>query len=183
MSDRPGRPTVELSLVPLPHHKLAPGESYPDAIVERGYEHWAITRNAEAVAQMLHNEFGSAVQTPSARCIRQWVHYYGWPVRADADWRSNQGKSLFVMQVQAVAAFRLGLQNLLLAATGGIPDPADAVIRLKAAELAIRLVEKGVIPLAAINPPIEDVDERMLSRPEREALANARIVQRRTEGA
>ena len=183
MNDRPGRPTVELSLVPLPHHKLAPGERYPDALVERGYEHWAVTRNAEAVAQMLCNEFGPEVQTPSARCIREWVHYYGWPVRADADWRSNQGKSLFAMQVQAVAAFRLGLQNLLLAATGGIPDPADALLRLKSAELSIRLVERGVIPLAAIEPPEELTDEGTLSRPEREALANERMARRRTEGA
>src|SRR5215217_9317468 len=163
MRNHTDRPTAERSLMPLPSQKLSPGESYPDAMVERGFEHWSVTRNAEAVAQMLRNEFGPEVRTPSARCIREWVHYHGWPARADNDWRSNQGKTLFEMRVQAVAGFRLGLQNLLLAATGGIADPAEAVIRLKAAELSIRLVERGVIPLAAIEPPIEDVDESTLT--------------------
>jgi hypothetical protein len=181
MSDRTDHPTGELSLVALPPHKLAPGESYPDAMVERGFDHWSMTRNAEAVAQLLRTEFGPEVRTPSARCIREWVHYHGWPARADHDWRSNQGRTLFEMRVQAVAGFRLGLQNLLLAATGGIPDPADAVVRLKAAELAIRLVERGVIPLAAIEPPTADVDERTLSRPEREALAGERMARRRQQ--
>jgi hypothetical protein len=78
----------------------------------------------------------------------------------------------------------LGLQNLLLAATGGIPDPADAVIRLKAAELSIRLVEKGVIPLAAIEPPQEaTTDESQLSRAQREARAGERMAQRRRAGS
>jgi hypothetical protein len=181
MHDHTDHSTAERSLVPLPSHKLSPGESYPDAMVERGYEHWSVTRNAEAVAQMLRNEFGPEIQTPSARCIREWVHFHAWTARADDDWRTNQGRNLFEMRAQAAASFRLGLHNLLLAATGGIPDPADAMIRLKAAELAIRLVERGVIPLAAIEPPTENVDTSRLTRAEREALAMARMAERKAQ--
>jgi hypothetical protein len=179
MPHHPDRPTAEHSLVPLPRPTLAPGESYPDPMVEHAYEHWSVMRNAEAVAQMLRNEFGPEVRTPSARCIRDWVHFYAWPARADNDWRRNQGKALFELRAQAVAGFRLGLQNLLLAATGGLPDPADAATRLKAAELSIRLVERGVIPLAAIEPPTEDIDESHLTRAEREARAAERMTERR----
>ena len=73
---------------------------------------------------------------------------------------------------------RLGLQNLLLAATGAFKDdPQDGAIRLKAAELAIRLVERGVIPLT-VHPPMEAVDTSNLSREEQEAQARASLVRR-----
>ncbi len=162
------------SLVPLPSRPLAPGEAYPDAIVERSFELWSVTRNAEAVAHMLREELGPEVTSPSARQIRHWVHYHGWTARADEDWRTHQGRNLFELQAQAVAAVRLGLQNLLLAATGAFAgDPHDGMLRLKSAELAIKLVERGVIPLT-VQPPHQPRDTSNLSREEREAL-NARI--------
>jgi hypothetical protein len=150
---------------------LAVGEAYPDFVIERCYELWATCRNAEATAHMLAEELGPETQAPSARRIREWVHFRAWTARADEQWRQHHGRDLFELQAQAVAALRLGLQNLLLAAAGAFADnPQDGAIRLKSAELAIKLVEKGVIPLA-IQPPEEAVETSTLSRAEKEAKA------------
>jgi hypothetical protein len=175
-------PNTPSTIVPLPSQALAPGESYPDAVVERAYELWAVTRNAAAAARMLreelHAELGPQVTTPSERQLRAWTHYHGWTARADEDWRRHQGRNLFELQAQAVAAVRLGVQNLLLAASGAFADnPQDGVIRLKAAELAIRLVERGVIPLS-VQPPESIVDTSDLPRDEQEARARKMLVQR-----
>lgn len=168
----------EFAIVPLPSRPLAPGEPYPDSMVERSFELWSTCRNAEAVAQMLRAELGPEVTTPSARQVRHWAIFHGWTARADDDWRRTQGRSLFELQAQAVAAVRLGLQNLLLAASGAFQDnPHDGAIRLKAAELAIRLVERGVIPLS-VQPPMEAVAASNLSREEQEAQARANLVRR-----
>lgn len=161
----------EFAVVPLPVRALAPGESYPDVVVERSYELWAVTRNAEAVAHMLRDELGPEGPTPSARQIRQWAHFHAWTARADNDWRQHQGRNLFELQAQAVAAVRLGLQNLLLAAAGAFKDdPHDGAIRLKSAELAIKLVEKGIIPLS-VHPPEPPAANENEPREVREALA------------
>ena len=179
---RTPRPDRASALVPLPARPLAPGESYPDAVVERAFELWAVTRNAAATARMLreelHAELGPQVTTPSERQIRAWTHYHGWTARADEDWRRHQGRNLFELQAQAVAAVRLGVQNLVLAASGAFADnPQDGGIRLKAAELAIRLVERGVIPLS-LQPPEPAVDTSDLPRDEQEARARRILVQR-----
>lgn len=168
-AEQPERLASEL--VPLPARPLAPGDAYPDFVVERGYELWSVCRNAEATAHMLAEELGPDVQSPSARRVREWVHYHAWTARADEDWRQRQGRNLFELQAQAVAAVRLGMQNLLLAAVGAFKDdPQDGAIRLKSAELAIRLVEKSVIPLS-VQPPAEAADTSHLDRAEQEALA------------
>jgi len=166
-------------LVVLPVRPLAPGESYPDFVVERAYELWATCRNAEATAHMLAEELGPGVPSPSARRVREWTHYHAWTARADDDWRAHQGRNLFELQAQAVAAVRLGIQNLLLAASGAFRDnPQDGAIRLKSAELAIKLVEKGVIPLSVL-PPAEAADTSHLDRAAKEALALEGIVRQK----
>jgi hypothetical protein len=176
-------PSPPATIVALPSRPLAPGESYPDLVVERAYELWSVTRNAAAAARMLqeelHAELGSQVMTPSERQVREWVHFHAWTDRADEDWRRHQGRNLFELQAQAVAAVRLGVQNLLLAASGAFAEnPQDGVIRLKAAELAIRLVERGVIPLS-VQPPEPAVDTSNLPRDAKEARARKLLVQRR----
>ncbi len=163
------------TLVPLPSRPLAVGDPYPDFVVERAYELWSVCRNAEATAHMLAEELSPGVPSPSARRIREWVHFHAWTARADNDWRTHQGRSLFELQAQAVGAVRLGLQNLLLAAAGAFKDdPQDGMLRLKSAELAIKLVERGVIPLS-VQPPAEAADTGTLSREEKEARAMAGI--------
>ena len=172
---------VRGTIVPLPSRSLAPGEAWSQEIVASAFVLWASCRNAEATARMLTDELreaGHTGPTPSARTIRQWTDYHQWRRQADVAWREHKARDLFELQAQAVAAVRVGLQNLLLAATGAFADsPQDGVIRLKAAELAIRLVERGVIPLSA-QPPEEAIDISHLSRDEQEARARALNVQR-----
>src|SRR5665648_210625 len=57
------RRDTDLAIVPLPSRPLAPGEPYPDSMVERSFELWSTCRNAEAVAEMLRQELGPEVTT------------------------------------------------------------------------------------------------------------------------
>ena len=174
------RRDTDRAIVALPQRHLLPGEAWSEEIVTRSFALWAFTRNAEATARMLENELreaGHQGPTPSARTIRHSIDYHGWRRDADAHWREHRHRDLFELQAQAAAAVRIGLTNLLLASAGAF-EPTEALVRLKAFELASRLFERGVSPLMP-EPPTEAVDTAQLSRQEREALAAEHIAQRK----
>ncbi len=160
------------ALVPLPVRPLAPGQAWSQEIVASAFLLWASCRNAEAAARMLEHELraaGHTGPTPSARTIRHWIDYHQWRQQADAAWREHKARDLFEVQAQAVAAVKIGLTNLLLAASGAFAEnPQDGALRLKSAELAIRLVERGVIPLS-VDPPADAIDTSGWSREQKEA--------------
>ena len=172
----------ELAVVPLPARALAPGAAWSQEIVASAFLLWASCRNAEATARMLANELrdaGHTGPTPSPRTIRHWIDYHQWRQQADAAWREHKARDLFELQAMVLAAVRVGLQNLLLAASGAFKDdPQDAAIRLKSCELAIRLIERGVVSLS-VEPPKDAIDTSGWSREQKEAHYSALLTRGR----
>lgn len=126
-------------------------------VVERCYELWSTVggRNAEATVLKLQEECADdePISVPTSRTVRRWAAFHAWQVRADADFQQHHGRELHELQVMTLAAVKVGIQNLLLAGLGGFDNnPGAGVIRLKASELATRIVERGVLPLMPAIP-------------------------------
>jgi hypothetical protein len=117
----------------------------------------------------------------SVTTIRNWARTENWSGQSDDVWRSGGKRTIYELRRGALGIAILSLQTNRDAQTGGLDhlEPWQGALRLKASELGMRLVERGVIALQAFDPPQDDQDTSDLSLQEREAEASARIVQDR----
>jgi hypothetical protein len=77
-----------------------------------------------------------------------------------------------------------GGEQILAAQTGAFDEnPAAGLVRLKATEIGLRQLERGVISLEAEAPEENVDDDAGLTRAEREARAGERMAQRKQDRA
>jgi hypothetical protein len=108
-------------------------------------------RNAEATRRRYQDEAEPDAPIPSARTIR--THF---------------------------AAIQAGLEILLLAGAGAFDDnPAAGMVRLKAVDIALRAVERGVFPLIPSPPQEARRDWSTLTLEEREAFMRDELQSRK----
>ena len=164
------------TVVPLPSLVPAPPE-----IVERAYELWSTVagRNAAATRRLLDSEAEAGDAVPTDRAIRKWATEHGWHERADLQLRETAGRTVFELGVKW-RALLLGAADVLLAAqTGGYAGrEMEGALAVKASEIALRQIERGILPLEVELPP-KPVDTSQMTRAEKEAYAQSQLIQRK----
>lgn len=158
------------------------GVECPQELKDTAFSLYAIVCNHDAAAvERLLLERLPDEPIPTARTIRRWAKAEGWAGQSDAIWRSNGKRTIYELRRAMVGNAILGQQIHRDVMTGAYDakDPWVVAARLKAAEQSNRLLERGVIALAAFDPPSDDQDTRELPIQEREALAAARLVEDR----
>jgi hypothetical protein len=126
---------------------------------------------------------GTGTPVPSQQTIGGWARDEGWAAEADELWRSHRQTALAMMQTLSMGnlgASLLVIRDILLREDGG--DLGVVAAKLKAAELNGRFVER-LAWLQTIEPPAREVDTSQMTRAEREAYNQARLVQRHRKGA
>jgi hypothetical protein len=173
----------ESALVPVPQHAPARFEPWPQDVQERTFYLWSTlgARNGSRTALLLARELGEDASIPTPSTIRRWAHDSAWAAKADADLERSHGRSVYELQVGWLAALRLAQQTLLDGMAGALDEaPHAGIARLKAAEIALRTIERaGLLAMLPQRLEPEREDESHLSRAEREALAGERMAARR----
>jgi hypothetical protein len=168
------------TIVSLPSLVPAPPE-----ILERAYELWSTVggRNAAATRRLMEAEAEDGDPVPTDRAIRKWARESAWAVRADRELPETKDATLYELGVKWRALI-LGSADVLLAAqTGGYAGrEMEGALAVKASEIAMRQVERGVVPLV-VEPPVKPVDTSALPREEKEAHARSLLVRRKGKGA
>jgi hypothetical protein len=152
----------------------------PADVMERAYELWSTVggRNAAATRRLLEQEAEDGDMVPTDRAIRKWAQQHGWAVRADRDVGQTKDQTLYELGVKWRALVLGSADVFLRAQTGGYAGrEMEGALAVKASEIAMRQVEKGVIPLL-VKPPEIEIETDDLSREEREALARQALVRR-----
>jgi hypothetical protein len=164
------------TVVPLPSLVPAPPE-----ILERAYALWSTVggRNATATRRLLEAEAEDGDAVPTDRAIRKWATEHGWHERADLHLRETAGRTVFELGVKW-RALLLGAADVLLAAqTGGFAGrEIEGALAVKASEIALRQIERGVLPLV-VEPPAQAIDTSSMTRAELEAHNKRQLIQRR----
>lgn len=162
-------------LVPIRADVRVRGHTYAPDVIERCYALWAFrcARNCRAVARMYAAEAPDGEPVPVFSTIHKWALADNWEQRRRDDFARNHGESLYDMQLDALANMRLHLDTIADAQAGAFDDnPAAGIVRLKAGELAGKLVDRGILPLAPKPQVPETIDEDK-PRDQREAEALA----------
>jgi hypothetical protein len=171
--------TTSLEVIRAAPERPARFEAYPPEVMRRAYEVWSTIagRSGARVVRVLAREYGEEVALPTPSTVNRWASEEAWASRATADLHQSQGKSLYELQVAWLAAVQGAVDVILDAETGAYDgDPAAGAIRLKAAELAMRPVERGVISLVPSAPPPSELEDvSALSVEEREARIRNRV--------
>jgi hypothetical protein len=168
---------------PPPARQLVPVVSFPDDVIEASFMFWSSVagRNAEATRRRLEADSPTGAAVPSARTIRGWAIARGWAERADAELRSRHSQRLYALQSQMFAAVEAGIETLLLAQAGAFDDdPMAGALRIKACDVALRAVERGVFPLMPPPPQVAERAWETMSREEREAYMRDSLHARKT---
>lgn len=154
---------------------------YAPDVVERCYQLWAwrCARSPRAVERTYRDEVPEGTPVPTYTTIRDWAIRDHWDTRRRDDFARNCGDNLYDMQVDAATNIRRQLDIVAEIQAGLFDhDPAAALVRLKAGELAVKLVERGIVPL--MPKPIEpEANTDGMTREEREAKAMAAATMRK----
>ena len=170
-------------IVALPRRE--PALPFDEPLIERGYELFATVAggNCAHVQRLLAAELDDGEPVPTRQTVYNWSIQYGWRERRDLSLRETRGRTHYELALLWRAIVLGSGEQILAAQTGAFDDnPAAGLVRLKASEIGMRQLERGVIRLDA-EPPEQVTDESHLTRQEREALANARMAARRQEGS
>lgn len=109
---------------------------------------------------------------PTAQTIRNWARAQDWPARADDHWRTHGARTVYELQEQASANFRLSQRIKGMAMSGGFAGrEQEGALALKAAELSDRLLERSVVPIVPVPPADSGIDLSGMSTEEKEAYA------------
>jgi hypothetical protein len=139
-------------------------------------------RNAVAVRRLLEDEAEDGDALPTDRAIRRWAHQQAWAVRADGELRETKDQTLYELGVKGRALVLGSFDVLLKAQTGGYAGrEMEGALAVKASEVALRAVERGIMPKIA-EPPEEKTSVEELPRESREALAKSSMIQRERSG-
>jgi hypothetical protein len=145
----------------------------PD-LIERAYVLWSTVagRNASATRRLLIEEAEDGDMLPTEQAIRRWAKHHAWDVRADMQIRDTKDVTAYQLGVKWRAIMLGGADVLIKAQTGGYAGrEMEGALAVKATEIGIRVIERGVLPLV-VQPPIEEnADTEGMSRDEIEARA------------
>jgi hypothetical protein len=159
---------------------------YPDDIKDLAFRLWSTFCGGDSAAteRMLIIELDAGVPVPTRQTIAKWARDEGWAALRDEGWRNLKGRTVYELRVAMLSNVVLAQKIKRDAMTGAYSDDVPAgALRLKAAELADRLLERAVIALGVPDAPDEDAPEAdsHLSRAEREAKIIERMAQRKRE--
>jgi hypothetical protein len=172
--------TGSASLSALPRRE--PALQFDELWIERGFELFATVAggNCAHVQRLLAAEIGDEGAVPTRQTVYNWSVQFGWRERRDLVIVETKGRTKYELALLWRAIVLGGGEQILAAQTGAFDDnPAAGLVRLKATEIGMRQLERGVISLEA-EPPEEKVDdEEDLSRAEKEARAGERMAQRK----
>ena len=156
----------------------------PIELINRAYELWSTVggRNAAATRRLLEQEADDGDALPNERSIRRWAKQHAWDVRADVMIRDTKDLTAYQLGVKWRAIMLGGADVLLAAQTGGYAGrEMEGALAVKATEIGIRVIERGVLPLV-VPPPAEPEVEEDVPRDELEARAKAAMVKRGKTG-
>lgn len=159
--------------------------SYAPDVVERCYQLWAwrCARSPRAVERTYRDEVPPGTPVPTYNTIRDWAIRDNWDGRRRDDFVRNCGDNLYDMQMDAATNIRRQLDIIAEVQAGLFDDnPAAALVRLKAGELAGKLVERGILPLMPKPLEAATIDEDK-PRDQREAEALQAMVRGKKESA
>jgi hypothetical protein len=170
----------------VPFVRGTPGVECPPEVKARAFVLWGTFAGGDAAAteRLLQAEAENGEVVPTARTIRRWAHDDNWAAQAAAAWQNvaTRDKALYDLQMAMINNAALGEVQKRDVQTGAYDDqPMVGALRLKAAELSGRTVERVIAALRMPVPPDvagEDDDEG-LTRAEREARAGERMAQRK----
>jgi hypothetical protein len=157
------------------------GVSFPQETIDQAFGFFATTCGGDcsAVERMMTAKAEEGEAVPTARTIRNWAKAEDWARKTDELWRTGSKHIVWALRRKAVGNAILSQDTKCDAMTGGLDhlEPWQAAIRLKGSELSDRVTERivGLINLEPPEAPRED--DSHLSLQEREALANARLVE------
>ena len=147
---------------------------------DQAFTLWATVcgQDSAATERMMQEIAAEGEVVPTRQTVARWAREEGWAERAADGWRNVGGRTVFELRVAMLSNVVLAQRVKRNAMTGAYDEnvPAGA-LRLKAAELSDRLLERAVIALGVPEAPVEAMDESQLTRQEREALANERMAQ------
>jgi hypothetical protein len=158
------------------------GVEFPQEMKDAAFYLYAVECNHDAAAVyrlLLAHQTDEPI--PTARTIRNWARAENWSGQSDEVWRGSGDRLTYAMRRGMLGNVMLAIQRNRDMLTGGLDDlePWQAAMRAKGVELGMRLVERGVIALAAAKPPADATNDEGLSLHEQEARANARLVEQR----
>lgn len=142
--------------------KPAPLRVVPDAVIrydddvrETCYAIWSTVAymSPARTARWFARECQDVAHMPNADTIAYWARRDRWLERSQEDERRFHGQRLLRLQQKWFAAVEGSADVMLDAQAGAYDDnPAAGLVRMKAGELAIRAVERRVLPLMPPKP-------------------------------
>jgi hypothetical protein len=181
----PGAQGVERPDVALAVPRGEAWQAFPEDVKDLAFGLWETFCGGDsaAVERLLREELPEGAPIPTRQSIARWARDEDWAAKREAGWRNVKGRTVFELKLAMLGNVVLAQKIKRNAMTGAYDDtPQVAAIRLKAAELADRLLERAVIGLAEPEPPdagATDEDERNMTRAEREARIGERMAARR----
>lgn len=150
----------------------SPGDSWPEDIREELYQCFKVTRSAPRARRWYMRSVGEDAPVPAERTIYDWMRFYDWPARAEAEYRLEHGTVLYETERQSLANYIVALHIEADALTGAFDEnPMAGAIRLKASEHAQKRHERRIQTQAPKPPEELSADTAGMSRDERESKA------------
>jgi hypothetical protein len=174
------RQTVQGEVVALPRRE--PALPFDEFWIERGFELFATVAggNCAHVQRLLAAEIGDEGPVPTRQTVYNWCVQFGWRERRDLVIEETKGRTRYELALLWRAIVLGSGEQILAAQTGAFDEnPAAGLVRLKASEIGMRQLERGVIQLDAEPPEENGDDDAGLTRAEREARAGERMAQRK----
>ena len=169
----------------VPIRRGAAYTPFAEAVKDRALVIWSTTGGEDSAAteRLLTAEADPGDPIPTRQTISRWARDEGWAALAAAGWRALGARRVYELKLAMFCNLLLAQHVITDVLTGAYADNVrDGVLRLKGAELATRVYERGLVAITVPTLPDDAAaDDADLPRAEREALAQARITARRQE--